>query len=297
MDLPTAIPVLRKGKQNRRGPASPRAPYGAGQAGFAIRRLRRLWPGTPSSWPPFRRSCRGYGRPEPARDRQRWYTLGPGRRPLPTPRRFKSSRRAAEQSQLPATNPSSPTSFTCRPRAPLRPSDRSTVGGHCPNALPMRNRASTAVTPWKPYQGITLAPKTEDLPRNTSAMMAKIQAAETSQTNPAATHHNISTSRPFCRGGPFAAPNQTLRLPYGISLDWRSPAYISKRAGRGYAKSGGGELRQMTYGTLTTPAAGITIGSNLVYCASSFVCLPGSATRRRLPSQLERAMPCCPSPA
>ncbi len=61
----------------------------------------------------------------------------------------------------------------------------------------MRNSASTAVAPWKAYQGITLAPNTEDLPRNTSAIMERIQTAETSQTSPAATHHNIAPSRPF----------------------------------------------------------------------------------------------------
>ena len=53
---------------------------------------------------------------------------------------------------------------------------------------------STAVAPWKAYHGRTLGLKKELLPRITSAMIAKIQAAEMSQTNKAPMSHNMVRS-------------------------------------------------------------------------------------------------------
>ncbi len=53
------------------------------------------------------------------------------------------------------------------------------------------NTTKTAVAPWKRYQGITLILQAELLPRITSAMMAKIQAAEISHTKTAPMTHNM----------------------------------------------------------------------------------------------------------
>ncbi len=53
------------------------------------------------------------------------------------------------------------------------------------------NTTRTAVAPWKRYQGITLGLRGELFPRNTSAMIEKIQAAETSQTMIAPIHHSM----------------------------------------------------------------------------------------------------------
>lgn len=59
-------------------------------------------------------------------------------------------------------------------------------------ALITRNRARIAVAPWKAYQGNTLTLRADDLRRNTSAMIEKIQAADIIHTTAAPIHHNMS---------------------------------------------------------------------------------------------------------
>ncbi len=58
-----------------------------------------------------------------------------------------------------------------------------------------------------------MALKAVDLPRNTSAIMEKIQAAETIQTRTVATHHNISATSLWFSGPPGAVLLTTINLP------------------------------------------------------------------------------------
>ncbi len=77
-----------------------------------------------------------------------------------------------------------------------------------------------------------MALKAVDLPRNTSAIMEKIQAAETIQTRTVATHHNISpTSLPF--SGLLGAALLTT-----TSLSRAARARIGRRTNRHVGRKG-----------------------------------------------------------
>lgn len=90
-----------------------------------------------------------------------------------------------------------------------------------PIALTTSHSTSTAVTPWKPYQGSTFALKAEDLPRNTSAMIERIQPADTSHTIAAAIHQSIRLHS-FPDGSSKAYLWQTLIIP-GLSCRPQNP--------------------------------------------------------------------------
>lgn len=60
-----------------------------------------------------------------------------------------------------------------------------------PSALLISQSVSTAVAPWKAYQGMNLGLNAETFLRKTSAMMERIQAAETSQHRMPPIHHHM----------------------------------------------------------------------------------------------------------
>ncbi len=91
----------------------------------------------------------------------------------------------------------------------------------------------TAVAPWKRYHGSTLGLRNELLPRTTSAIMEKIQAAETSQTRIAPMTHNMIADLLFLSPVVSSATKISQRTPGVIRKTTNLAPHRKERAGRG----------------------------------------------------------------